>query len=122
MVKPYNFGQPPRFFNALLKDFAGVDFSSYPSDVVVNRSPESLNMVSTKNGIIEKRTGYGLYSTLPTTDVGDEELNFNYVIYSMYRSLYTYRLTRWTDPSLRASLWESYYMDVEIVQRGNYFF
>ena len=65
MVKPYNFGQPPRFFNASLKDFAGVDFSSYPSEVPLNRSPDAVNVISSTNGIIEKRTGYGVFTTLP---------------------------------------------------------
>ena len=65
MVKPYNFGQPPKFYNIQLQKFAGVDFSSYPSEVQLNRSPDAVNVISSTNGIIEKRTGYGVFTTLP---------------------------------------------------------
>ena len=58
MVKSYDFGTPTKYYDLRLKDFLGVDFSSYPSEVSSKRTPEAVNIFSSRNGIIEKRTGF----------------------------------------------------------------
>lgn len=65
-IRNYNFNQPINFRNFALRDFLGVDFSHDPSEVATQRSPDSKNMISGFNGVIEKRQGY--------TDLQDETM------------------------------------------------
>ena len=58
MIKPFQFTQTINYQNAVFSNFQGVDFSSYPSEVANNRSPDAFNVISTQNDIIEKRTGF----------------------------------------------------------------
>lgn len=57
MVRPYNFGAPPKFYDLKIGEFLGVDYANYASEVNLRRSPDALNVYSTQNGVIEKRTG-----------------------------------------------------------------
>ena len=69
MVKSYNFGTPTIYYEEKINDFRGVDLTSVESEVDKKRSPDSINMISTKNGLIEKRGGLSLYVDTPYTNI-----------------------------------------------------
>ena len=67
MVKAYDFGTPTRYFEERISNFKGVDLTSVESEVDKNRSPDSINMVASLNGLIEKRGGFKLHKQTSKT-------------------------------------------------------
>jgi hypothetical protein len=122
MPRSFNYGAPPRFNNYVLRDFKGVDFSSYPSEVHPERSPDALNIISPSSGMLQKRTGYKLDDTVPNVDVGEERLTEDFTILSMYRNNYTYKWYRWSSPAEMIAVEVFGTIDINIVQRGNFFY
>lgn len=67
MVKAYDFGTPTRYFEERISNFKGVDLTSVESEVDKSRSPDSINMVASLNGLIEKRGGFKLHKQTSKT-------------------------------------------------------
>jgi len=57
-MNKYNFSTPIQQEALQLKDFLGVDFASHESEVASKRSPDSVNMITGKQGSVDKRYGF----------------------------------------------------------------
>lgn len=108
-MKAHQFTRQINYQSGKLRNFTGVDFTSYPSEVDLRRSPEASNIVGSSNGIIEKRTGYGLFATLPV----EAEVKL------IYRQEYDFWASLVPSGSLPMGWIKTM---VEVVQCGTYFY
>ena len=79
MSREHRFPPQPTPSQFKLRDFLGVDFTTHESEVNSRRSPDAVNLISGKQGSMDKRFGFKL------------EKMYGNKIYSMNKISYSYR-------------------------------